>query len=363
MQILKNIQFTFLSFILFIFLVSCETDDKSGKSSSMGKARGETGEIILVMTPDQWESPLGTLVRNVFTESVEAIPQEEPLYNLRRTDPSNFNSVLKSAKNLIFVATLDDNSSEGKQLTKYFTDGSIERIKENPELFSFTQSDVYANGQEVLYLFGRTQEELIENIKANRDRVQQLFNGIEEKRLVSNLKKSTSKGVMNYLADSMGVDILIPFGYDLAIKGENFTWIRKLDQKEEINIWVAKLPFTDEAVFDPANVKEIRNQLGQRYITDLDNDSLFLTTQDEIELVIDTVNLNGNYALRTKGLWKYSDNSRGGAFVSYLFANEKDGELYYLEGYLDNPGDDKREPMRLIKAILSTADIPETIQD
>ncbi len=363
MQILKKIQTIFLSSLVLISLFSCDTDDKSGKSSTMTKARGETGEIILVMTPNQWESPLGTLVRNIFTESVEGLPQDEPLYNIHRTDPSNFNSVLKATKNLIFVAALDDKSSEGKQLTKYFTDASIERIKENPDLFSFTQSDVYAEGQEVLYLFGRTQEELIKNIKENKERVQDLFNGIEENRLVSGIKKSTSKGVMNYLSDSMGLDLVIPFGYDLADKGANFTWIRKLDQVEEVNIWIAKLPFTDEAVFDPANIKQIRNQLGQRYITDLDNDSLHLTTQDELELVTDTVNLNGNYALRTKGLWKYSDNSRGGAFISYLFADEKDGELYYLEGYLDNPGKDKREPMRKIKAILSTADIPDTIED
>jgi hypothetical protein len=362
-QTLKNIQSYLLASLVVILLFSCEGGEKSDNSATMTTARGESGEIILVMTPDQWESPLGSLVRDVFTESVEAIPQDEPLYNLRRTDPSNFNSVLKAAKNLIFVASLDDKSSEGKQLTKYFTEGSIERIKENPELFSFTQSDVYAKGQEVLYLFGRTPEELINNIQANRERVQELFNGIEEDRLVSNLKKSTSKGIMSYLSDSMGIDIVIPFGYDIAVKGKNFTWIRKLDQKEEINFWVAKMPFTDEAVFDPSNIKNIRNQLSEMYITDLDNDSLHLTTQDELELVIDTVNLNGNYALRTKGLWKYSDNSRGGAFIGYLFADEKDGELYYLEGYLDNPGEDKREPMRLIKAILGTADIPKTIND
>jgi hypothetical protein len=103
--------------------------------------------------------------------------------------------------------------------------------------------------------------------------------------------------------------------------------------------------------------------LGRKYITDIDNDSLYLTTQDELPLLIDTVNLNGNYALEARGLWKYSNNSRGGAFVSYLFANEQDGLLYYLEGYLDNPGKDKREPIRLIETILGTADVPDALKD
>nr|WP_262895929.1 DUF4837 family protein [Marivirga aurantiaca] len=329
----------------------------------MQNARGEDGEIILVMAPDQWNGALGQQVKDLFRANVEAIPQDEPLYDIKRTDPSKFNSVLKASKNLMFVATLDNNSAEGKRLKKYFTDNSIEQIKNNPDIFSFNQEDVYAKGQEVLYLFGRTEEELMKNIEENKEKIQQFFNKVEEERMVEKIKKSTSKGVMNYLSSNLGLDMVIPYGFDLAVKDENHAWIRKLDQREELNIWVVKMPFNDESVFDPANLKSLRNELGRKYITDKDNDSLYITTQDQMNLVIDTVNLNGNFALQTKGLWKYSDNSRGGAFVSYLFANEQSGDLYYVEGYLDNPGKDKREPMRKLEAILSTADIPDTIND
>lgn len=363
MQLIKKIQIIFLSLSCFSILVSCNSDGNSDGKATMQNARGEFGEIILVMAPEIWNSSLGDLIRDIYTESVEAIPQDEPIYDLRRVNPSEFNTLLKASKNLMFVATLDNNSGEGQQMKRYFTDNSLEQIKNNPEIFSFNQEDVYAKGQEVLYLFGRNEEELAENIKENRERIQQFFNQVEEERLVKNLKTNPSKGIMNYLSDSLGIDMLIPFGYDLAVKKDNFAWIRKLDAKEEYNFWVAEMPFQDEAAFNPENLKDIRNELGRRYITDLDNDSLHLTTQDELELVIDTVNLNGNYALRAKGLWKYSDNSRGGAFIGYLFANEATGKLYYVEGYLDNPGEDKREPLRAIKAILGTVDIPDTIKD
>lgn len=48
--------------------------------------------------------------------------------------------------------------------------------------------------------------------------------------------------------------------------------------------------------------------------------------------------------------------------VTFL-SNEDSGDLYYLEGYLDAPGESKREPMRRLKAILSTAKVPDTIKD
>ena len=365
MLFLKKSLIFILSFVFLFTIISCD-EQKGGEASSnatMQQARGETGEIILVMPPDDWESEIGDLIRDIFMSTVEVLPQDEALYNLRRTDPSKFNKVLKSSKNLMFVATLDNNTSEGRQIKRYFTENSIEQIEKNPNLYSFNQKDVYARGQEVLYLFGRNEEELIKNIKNNKSGIREFFNDKESKRLIANYKKSTSKGIMNFIEDSLGVELIVPYGFDIAVKQENFIWIRELDQLEELNIWMVKTPFTDESVFDPANIKELREEFGKKYIVDKDNPDLYLTRQDEKDFVIDTINLNGNYALQIKGLWKYSDNSRGGAFVSYLFANEENGNLYYLEGYLDNPSKDKREPMRKLKAILGTADFPEAIND
>ncbi|MFQ3214219.1 MAG: hypothetical protein ACI9C9_001756, partial [Marivirga sp.] len=197
----------------------------------------------------------------------------------------------------------------------------------------------------------------------HKNQVSEFFNAKEQERLLADLKKSVSSGIMKYVSDTLGVDLVVPFGYDIARKEDNFIWFRKLDQREELNFWLVKMPYDDEGVFDVDKFKSFRNELGRKYITDIDNDSLYLTTQDELPLLIDTVNLNGNYALEARGLWKYSNNSRGGAFVSYLFANEQDGLLYYLEGYLDNPGKDKREPIRLIETILGTADVPDALKD
>jgi hypothetical protein len=360
-------QFFIYSLLLLPFLiVSCNDEGKGGddnQNSTLQKARGESGEVILVIPPSLWESELGNLLRETFTSNVKVLPQDEKLYDLKPVDPSKFNSVFKASQNLMFVATLDNENPEGKYMKRYFTDNSLNQIEQNPDLFSFNQQDVYARGQEVLYLFGRNEEELIKNLKANQTGIKNFFNEKEAGRLVSSFKKTAQKGIMNYIADSLNIELIVPFGFDIAQKSDNFIWLRELDSQEEYNIWVVKMPYNNESVFDPENIKSLRNKLGRKYITDKDLPDLHLTSQDEIDFVIDTVNLNNQYALRIKGLWKYSDNSRGGAFVSYLFANEESGDLYYVEGYLDAPGEKKREPMRRLKAILGTVKIPENIND
>lgn len=360
--------FQVIVLIVSFFMISCDDEGKGGQedqnsSSTLQKARGETGEVILVIPPSLWDGKLGDLLREIFTSKVKVLPQDEKLYDLKPVDPSKFNNVFKASQNLMFVATLDNQKPEGKYMKKYFTENSLNQIEKNPDLFSFNQQDVYARGQEVLYLFGRNEEELIKNIKENKSGIKEFFNDKEANRLVSSFKKTAQKGIMNYIEDSLNMELIVPFGFDIAAKSEEFIWLRELDSKEEYNVWIVKMPYNDESVFDPNKIKSLRNSLGKKYITDKDLPDLHLTSQDEIDFVIDTVNLNNQYALRTKGLWKYSDNSRGGAFVSYLFANEETGDLYYLEGYLDAPGESKREPMRRLKAILSTAKIPENIKD
>ncbi|MFT4740686.1 MAG: hypothetical protein ACJAT1_000858 [Marivirga sp.] len=357
-----------VSLLFALCFSACNNDGSDNGQSTFAemskqKARGENGEIILVISPDLWDSEVGEQIRSLFNQPVKGLPQDEPKYSVKKTDPSKFNSVLKASKNLLFVAALSDKTQEGLYMKKYFTDNSLKQIADNPKLFSFNQEDVYATGQEVLYLFGRTDAELAANLARHKNQVSEFFNAKEQERLLADLKKSVSSGIMKYVSDTLGVDLVVPFGYDIARKEDNFIWFRKLDQREELNFWLVKMPYDDEGVFDVDKFKSFRNELGRKYITDIDNDSLYLTTQDELPLLIDTVNLNGNYALEARGLWKYSNNSRGGAFVSYLFANEQDGLLYYLEGYLDNPGKDKREPIRLIETILGTADVPDALKD
>ena len=78
-----------------------------------------------------------------------------------------------------------------------------------------------------------------------------------------------------------------------------------------------------------------------------------MTLQNGYEEITE-VNFKGRYAKQTRGLWKLSDISGGGPFVSYLFVDESQRRMYYLEGYVYAPSKDKREFMQEVEAIVNS---------
>lgn len=345
-----------LIFTLF-FLASCGKN--SGKQSErdtsmMPSAKGKPSEIMIVTDTTDWQNEVGTALRRTFMASMPGLPQSESYFKVNHVLPSKFNNVLQQARNLVFVITLDNDNQEHRILQNYLTDNSIEKIQKNPKLYSFTKQDVYARGQHVLYLFGNNASQLAQNIQANKKSLQDYFLQAEWKDLQSKIKNSPESKVKEGLQKQYGVVMDIPFGYKLAFQRSNFFWLRLLDIEAEKNIWMARIPYQNENIFKPENIKKLRNELGKKYIYDVEDSSMYLTSQDEMPFVCDTVNFQGMFAVRTHGLWKYSDNSRGGAFVSYTFVQEDTQQLYYLEAYLDSPGKNKRNNMMELEAILNT---------
>lgn len=341
-------------FLYTIFLHACSEIDKNYENS-LPPARGEAGEIVLVMDSTDWKGKIGDELRQAFRAEAPGLPQDEPLFTLRYVDPGKLNSVLRSAKNMIFVTTMEGKSLANRQLKSYFTKESLEKIENNPDLFMLAKKNEYARGQEVLHLFGQNDDILVKNIRENRDQLRNFFNEVEKKRLISSLYKSKEKkGVTKNLLKEHEFSIRVPFGYDVAKNEENFVWLRQLSGDVQKNIFFAYTEYNSESLFSPDSILDLRENVAEKYIWDKDDKSLFLTTQRIVPLDTTTVNFNGKYAIEARGLWKLSDNSLGGPFISYTFVDENLNRLYYIEGFVAAPGKDKREFMREMEAILST---------
>jgi hypothetical protein len=344
-------------FFLFIVLASsCGSKQQEGgaKKKTLPQSRGEVGEIILVMDSIQWEGALGLAFKRKMLEEIKGLPQPEALFTIRRVSPLKLNDFLKMASNMIIVHTLDNTTREGNAIRKYFTDNSLKTIAENDRMFYFAQSEVYAKGQEVVYLFANTEQQLINHLNENGSLIKDHFDQIENKRTLAKLSKSPEKGLMNLIKSTTGNEMLVPLGYELAHQRSNFLWMRLLDKEREKNIWISWKPYESEEEFNPANLVGVRDSLAKRFIFDVEKPELHLASQNKEPFYHQFLNFNGHYGVELKGLWKYSDSSRGGAFVGYLFVDEETNRLYYIEGYLDAPGKTKREGMRELHVILNT---------
>ncbi|MDX1628716.1 MAG: DUF4837 family protein [Fulvivirga sp.] len=357
---MKNICLLFS--IVSLILLSNGCGDGSSEKRSTGllpKASGSAGEMLVVMDSTQWKGALGDQIRNIFMEEVEGLPREEYMFSLNRVDPKRFNSVLNTVKNLLFVMTLDSKTADSKVVRNYFTKSSIQRIKDNAELFVYTDSDVYARGQEVMYLFGQDDTTLIKNLRANKDRLQNYFNQAENERLKYGLYKAKEvKGISKMLVNEHDCYMRIPFGYKLVVEEPGFIWVRQINDESDKNVFIAYTNYRTESVFKKENLIRLRDSIAHKQLfEDPADPATFLVTETEVPYIpvtIRQIDFNGNYAVEMQGLWRTNVHSMGGPFISYALVDEELGRLYYIEGFLYSPGKRQREFMRELEVILST---------
>jgi hypothetical protein len=353
--------FIFTFFLALIF--SCSQDGKKTASKSyLPIARGADGVILVVMDSALWVDSLGVELRRTLSEPVIALPQDEPYFTIRQINPSKLNNILKAAKNMLFVTTLDHRSLQSTVMRKFMTDESLERIKTEPNLYRYSNKDAFARGQEVLHLFGQTQNQLISKIIENRSSIKNFFMEAEKKRISEEIFRKEEKNITKIIERDHQFSLKVPYGFDIAKQDKNFVWIRFLLEQGNIekSVFVHYTDYTSKEPFDqPVEYRESITSVNMR---DSQKPDLYMTTQ-KINHQIKEVNFNGMYAKETRGLWMFSDISGGGSFVSYIFVDETQKRIYYLEGYVYAPGKDKRQFMREMEVVLSTFKSGEALNE
>lgn len=336
-------------------MTGCESPDKTASGKYyLPEAGGDVGEMIVVMDSAKWQGDLGRELRRSFSASVPGLPQDEPYFTLRQVSPRRFNSILKTAKNILIVTSLEGNSSDTRELMKEFTPESLTRIREDTSIFMVSRKDEFAKGQELMSLFAKDDATLISRIKANSDRLVNHFNQIESKRIAQKIFRRREQGVMTRLWDDHKFHIQLPEGYELSKSLPNFAWIRFLDPEFEKNIFIYHEPYTSDEIFTSKDMVTFREEVTQTMIRDIQKPQLYLTYQKELPFHVTEVNFKNKFALETRGLWKFSDSSGGGPFLSYTFVDEKLNRLYYIEGYAYAPSTDKYKFIRELYTILWT---------
>lgn len=347
----KNISLIIYCGVIF-FLGACNT---SGSSSDefLPQAKGAEGELVMVMDSLLVDTKVGDELEKIFLAYIPGLPQNEPYFTVRRVDPFSLNNILRSAKNMVFITTFDNNSRSGRKLQDFWTSNSVERLREDPDLFMYYKKNEFAKGQEVLHLFGLTADSLASKLAENRERIRDHFHEIEVQRIANRLfSAKTETGISNAMLEKHQAFMKIPFGYEVSKNEQNFMWIRQLDPEVDKSLIITYKDYVSEDAFSAESIRAYRDQLTQKYIAD--DSTVHMTTEKLVPLSTKTINLNGKYATEARGLWKLTNNTMGGGFLSYTFVDEELGRLYYIEGFIYCPGKKKRPHIREMEAILKT---------
>ncbi len=342
----------FIFIALLALLTSC---NEKNKSEYLPKATGKPGEIVLIVDSIQWKGKLGSELKNIFRAPVPGLPQDEPMFTVIWAHPERNMRLLTQLKNIVYVFTLDQNTRGSRRLREGISPETLKRIQQDTSFFLSTIKDEFAKGQEVMYLFSATEENLIQQLKKNGQKIIDYFNNLEKERLSKNLfNKQSTEGVTASLRREQKIEISIPSTYKLADKQQDFIWLRKIEPDTDKDIFITWKPYESEYQFLPDSIIAWRDATAKKYLfEDPKNPISYLVIErEDADVSSKQVSVNNHFAMEIRGLWRTNNRTMGGPFLGYAIADEPQGLIYYIEGFAYAPGKDKREFMRELETIL-----------
>lgn len=346
-----------------VVFISCSNEKNS---DYLPKATGKAGEVVLIVDSLQWKGKLGTELKSIFRAEVPGLPQEEPMFTVIWAHPQKNLKLLMQLKTIVYAFTLDQKSKGSRILTDALSPETKSRIQSDTSFYLSTIKDEYAKGQEVVYLFGDTEENLIQHLQKNQKKLIAYFNNLERERLSKKIfTAKASQGIAATLRKERNVDIKIPVSYQLADKQADFVWVRQIDSNQDKDIFITWKPYESEYQLLPDSVMSWRDAVAKKYLfEDPKNPISYLVIEKEdAPVYAQQVNFNNKFAMEIRGLWRTNIRTMGGPFLGYALTDEARGLIYYIEGFAYAPGKDKREFMRELETILwSFKPLPVTKQ-
>ncbi|MBS4013238.1 MAG: DUF4837 family protein [Bacteroidetes bacterium] len=321
--------------ILFAFLASCKT----GESPKQPSASGKAGELLLIMDSNNWKGEAGEGFKSVFAANIPMFPQAEPLFNIIQIEEKAFTKIFESHRH-IFIAEINPNEEKAK----------IEIGK-----------NVWSHPQIVIKVIAPAVETFNRTIIANAQTFIDYYLKAEYERNINANKLMQNMEVMMALEKDFGIKMVIPQGFYIAKKTENFMWIRRTGTIEdlEMSILVSILPYRDaDFDFNPNTIWTRRDSLTKLHIPGQLEGS-FMTTynstrKDDVNIppISKEINFNGKYAVETSGLWRTQGDHMGGPFIGYTIAEDNGKFLLYLDAFVYYPNKGKRNFMRQLQSII-----------
>ena len=344
-------------FAFFTLLAMGCTGDFAKNLEPVPTAIGIPNQLTIIADDNVWDGPLGDTLRFYFSSAYPILPQPEPIFDLRHfTAEEIYAEPLRRGRRayLVFGNLSDENSETTKMIKKDLGAGNAERAQRDPSYNTTVARDKWAKGQSLFYLFGNNADELVKNIK---DNFATIANRIHEKDLLA-IDATVYNGKENIklieeVSNTFGIYLKVPGDYFLAVNDKETIWMRKENEYLSSNIMIHRLPYQDKSQFSQQGIKKIRDELGRKYVSS-EVEATFMRTNDvDLPMLVETIDLNGNYAMEARGIWDIVNDYMGGPFLSYLILSPDSKELIFIDGFVHAPGKEKRKFMQHLEYILS----------
>lgn len=315
--------------LISIALVSCSQDgDRPMSSDTLPKSNGGVLDIMVVASEGVWQDEAGEVLRKYVTEAQYGLPQPEPWFTLRQVNHKQFNSLLKRVRNLII---LDLDSTDFRGQKNYFA---------KPQLVYHLTAPTE---KELAALIVSKQKEMLAEIRQSEiDHLQ--------KRLLVKYQPTHPTLKAHHL------NLKIPMDYDLEKYSDNLLvfWKKGLKSDQGILVYIEEIDPTSGVLGE--RIIPLRDSLTQIHVQG-EKEGTYMMVEDILPPRMSNREIDGQFTLETRGLWRTKGDFIGGAFVNYSIFDEINNQRIMLDGFVYAPEQNKRDLLLELEAILQTIEI------
>ena len=295
---------------------------------------GRAYEILVVVNTQLWEAPAGRALFDVLDTDVPGLPQSERSFRIMYTDPRNYDTTLKLIRNIIIVDVQD-----------IYTKGSFKYAR-----------DVYAAPQLILTIQAPNDEALEQFVTENKQTIIDFFTRAEMNRQISQLEKKHSEYVATKVKSLFDSEVWVPADLTNTKVGENFFWAGTNTATADQNFVMYAYPYTDKDTFTKAYFVHKRDSVMKANIPG-SKEGMYMMT-DSAYTDVKPIDVQGDYALEARGLWRMKNDFMGGPFVSHTRLDKANQRVVTVEVFVYSPDKMKRNLIRMMEASLYTLKLP-----
>jgi hypothetical protein len=357
--------------LLALLLFSCGKDSseamsngstpntQKAKKSDKELAKGPLSKIYIIADDSTWDTAMTDTVIYYFQSAYPILPSPEPLYDLMRYSTQQIKNKAERRELRTYMLIADLNDKESLATKMALKDIGPEKAKEIEKSGTYkliVGKDKWAEQQIIVYLMGYGKEQLYENIRANFNAVDKAIRkGEYSKRNNSIFLGGTNSKVKSEIKETMAINIEVPSDFKLAMnnKEDNVIWLRKETSKASLNLMIKNMGSFNEADFSKKGMKDIRNELGL-FVSSNKENSYMIINDIDLPMLMSSTSFNGNFALEARGIWELENDFMGGPFISYIVHNPNSDQVYFIDGFVHAPGEEKREHMLQLEHIIKS---------
>lgn len=326
--------------LVFLAFASCKGD----VTGLIPDAGGKPGEIVIVIDEQELKSKWVDSIRTYLSRPMPVLNQVEPYWKVFRSNSSHFQSLFRVHRN---VVRFQINSQQKEAAYK-------------------VEKNLYANGQVLVTVVAENSTELLEYWNKVSTDIEEILRKNDFKLLAKEYNKIVNRDAQKAIEEVIGLKVSIPKGYSQGIDTTDFVYylnegLRELktdrgafDGKIQRSLWFATGDYTSENIFSRETALKVRDSIAKKYILGYKEDSYMLT-----ERLVPTdslsIEFNGQRGFVQRGLWRMSNEFKGGPFINIVSYNPDNQKWIMLEGFVYAPQFDKREYMLQVEGIIKSA--------